>query len=129
MRKGIKGLFCLLITFVVMIGATFFLLWGLAKLLWNTSLTVAAARGIMVGLRVVVGIIGGLVIGIMCPKNRICWGIAVGAIYFAAMLVMRMMEWNWQIRDVEEVLILFVLCVCSPVIGSLLHFPIKKGFS
>ena len=80
MRKGIKGLICLLITFVVMIGATFFLLWGLAKLSWNTSLTVAAARGIMVGLRVMVGIIGGLVIGIMCPRSRICWGIAVGAI-------------------------------------------------
>lgn len=129
MRKGILGLASLLATFMIMAGVAFLLLWGLAKLLWNTDLDVPAARGIMVGVRVLVGIFGGAAIGWMHPHKRIGWGCVVGILYFALLFALRLTEWNMQVEDVEEVLILFVLCVCSPVIGCLLHFPRKKGFS
>lgn len=111
------------LTLFIMGGLTLGLLWGLTELLWNTKLSVAAAEMIMIGVRVVVGLAGGVLVGIGNKekgKKSVAGGIILGVLYFLVLLVLKLSDWSDSMADAEEVLTLFIICVCPTVIGSLL---------
>ena len=114
-----RGSLQILITLFIMYLATFLMLLIFAAIMFRVQLPAKAAQIGIIVIYVISGFLGGFLMGKKMKSRKFLWGIAIGLSYFAILLLVSLAVNGGAITDVVQLLVTFVLCTASAMIGGM----------
>ncbi len=91
----------------------------LTVFMYHMDLEVQTAKIVIVIIYIMTGFIGGFSIGKQLKTRRFLWGVVVGILYFGILLLASLAVGGGKVDDVIQLLITFVLCTASAMIGGM----------
>ena len=115
-EKIVKNLFIIM---AVQILFTTVILFASAAIIWRCAGDEKAVSAVVIGTYIAVNIIGGLIAGKMFKKNRFAWGLAVGILYFAVLLIAGIVIFKTS-KFGANVIGSGLICAVSGMIGGMI---------
>ena len=115
-EKVMQMLKCLLASYIV----TGLLLLGLTFLVYKFELDESAVLGSVVAIYVVSTFVGGFIIGKLIPKRKFLWGMILGLVYFALLLLISYGVYRDFNTNGLNVITTVLLCVGGGMLGGML---------
>lgn len=91
----------------------------LAMLLYKFELNEQIVSGAIVGVYVVSTFAGGIIIGKLMKARRFLWGMGIGVLYFALLLVITLGIYRGLNGDSANLLTTFILCAGGGMAGGM----------
>lgn len=92
----------------------------LAGLLYKYELSESAVGIVIIIIYIAVGFLGGFILGKITKNKKFVWGAAIGALYFAILLIASLILHKGIENDVAHFITTFVLCTASGTAGGML---------
>lgn len=106
---------CLILSYII----TFLILAVLALLLYKLSLGKGILSGILIVLYVAVNMLSGVLVGRHMKEKRFMWGLAVGSMYFAVLLLLTWLVPSVQFSFNSTLITTFLLCAGGGMLGGM----------
>ena len=106
---------CLILSYII----TFLILAVLALLLYKLSLGKGILSGILIVLYVAVNMLSGVLAGRHMKEKRYMWGLAVGNMYFAVLLLLTWFVPSVQFSLNSTLITTFLLCAGGGMLGGM----------
>ncbi|MBQ7934494.1 MAG: TIGR04086 family membrane protein [Lachnospiraceae bacterium] len=106
---------CLILSYII----TFLILAVLALLLYKLSLGKGILSGILIVLYVAVNMLSGVLAGRHMKEKRYMWGLAVGSMYFAVLLLLTWFVPSVQFSLNSTLITTFLLCAGGGMLGGM----------
>ncbi len=106
---------CLILSYII----TFLILAVLALLLYKLSLGKGILSGILIVLYVAVNMLSGVLVGRHMKEKRFMWGLAVGSMYFAVLLLLTWFVPSVQFSFNSTLITTFLLCAGGGMLGGM----------
>jgi putative membrane protein (TIGR04086 family) len=116
-KKGI--ILRLLLTLALMYLLTFLLLLLVSGIVYKKDLSADTAAICITVIYAVSGFFGGFLMGKQMKNRRFLWGILTGLSYFCIFLLISLAVNGGAIADAVNLLVVFVLCTASAMIGGM----------
>ena len=91
----------------------------LAMLLYKFELNEQIVSGAILGVYVVSTFVGGIIIGKLKKAMRVLWGMGIGVLYFALLLVITLGIYRGLNGDSANLLTTFILCAGGGMAGGM----------
>lgn len=108
-----------MIVLLVMFFCSGVLLIVLTALTYYMDLSANIARIGILAIYVISGFVGGIFIGKIKKERKFLWGIVVGVLYFAVLLLLSLFLGGGKIEDMVGLATILVLAVASSMIGGM----------
>ncbi len=109
----------LLITILIMYAVTLLLLLIFAAMIYKMDISTQITEIGIIAIYVLSGFLGGFLMGKQMKSRKFLWGILVGLSYFCILLAVSLGINGGTIEDTVRLLITFVLCTASSMIGGM----------
>lgn len=119
MEKKNRIVGALVKSILLMYVVTGILLLLLAVFMYNLDLSVKTAEIVIVLIYIVVGFCGGFFIGKQLKTRKFLWGVLAGLLYFGILVIVSLAVGGGKVEDAVQLLIRFVLCTASAMIGGM----------
>ena len=107
-------------TLLIMYVITGLALLALALLLFKMQLSENIVSISIMGIYIISCLIGGLVAGRRLKVRRFLWGVAVGAVYFAVLLIGSLLMNRGISSDAVHVVTTLIMCMAAGMIGGMI---------
>lgn len=115
----VQKLLSMMIVLLVMFFCSGVLLIVLTALTYYMDLSANIARIGILAIYVISGFVGGIFIGKIKKERKFLWGIVVGVLYFAVLLLLSLFLGGGKIEDMVGLATILVLAVASSMIGGM----------
>ncbi len=109
----------ILITVLIMYLVTFLLLLIFAVIIYKIDIPAKSAETGIIVIYVLSGFLGGFLMGKQMKSRKFLWGILIGLSYFCILLIVSLGINGGTIEDTVKLLVTFVLCTASSMIGGM----------
>lgn len=92
----------------------------LAVLLYKMELDEKAVSAGIIAIYITATLIGGLILGKMAKVRRFIWGLALGVVYFALLLLITLGVYRTLDGNGVNILTTFILCAGGGMIGGMI---------
>lgn len=119
-RREIKIAGWILKSLLLAYALTGILLLALAMLLYKTDMDEKAVSAGIIAIYITATLVGGIVIGKMAKTRRFLWGMILGILYFALLILITMGVYRTLDGAVTSLVTTFLLCAGGGTIGGMI---------
>ena len=101
-------------------GVTGVMLLALAFLLYKLDLNEKAVSAGIIAIYVTATLVGGIVMGKMAGSRRFLWGLLLGALYFAMLVLITFGVYRVIDEPASRLAVTFLLCAAGGMIGGMI---------
>lgn len=114
------GAVSILYAFFVMFVCSGILLLLLSLAVFYLDLSAKLAEAFIYAIYVIASFLGGFVIGKIKKEKKFLWGVLMGTLYFAVVLIVSLVQNGGTVEDVVHMLTALLLCIAPAMAGGMI---------